>query len=481
MNNVKVTVTEVFKVEITPELRNQLHLNQTVDNGSAYVSARHVSSGAIVAFWQAQLKAWAMTQPDLAEKYKDMQITGSFESCPEFTDLIKDFQLRHGLSVDGIIGPRTFRAFATRYYFQWNNGNFENLGQEGFEKFVITIISQEEYLRVISSRRIGLLSYYGITPTLPPGISAKEILNDQRKFELFEQIFLQYSGNNPPISARRFLELCAEYDFDPTLALAQAIQESNIGTKGRAVYTKNIFNVGNTDSGDNRFFSSFEDGMRAYLELMVSKYASTAEEFIGKGAMRIDGAGKYATDPNYTERIYGFVHRIRQHIDPSTNFAISDVTERFKLLSSNCIEVGGVRFKLSSPQDLPYMNPLLFQEVARAAERAGISEINVSCMITGHRYYTTAGYVSRHMSGNALDINMINGHHVTTPTGRYLADRLCEELQSIGFTRNREGSENPRSVLWQCPEHYNHIHVSNNIRPAQAAQNYLARSEKKAA
>lgn len=472
-----VSLNQTSYVRISKELREALHRNQTIDNGTAYVSAIHVNSGEIVAFWQTQLKAWAMTQPDLNDKYRNLRITGSFEKSPEFTELIKDFQRRHGLEVDGIIGPRTFRAFATRYYFNVNHGetDLRNLGRDGFEEFVIALITHEEYLRVINQKRVALLSHYGISAQLPKGISAKEVLNDPAKLQRFREILASYSGGNPPISAERFLELCAQYDFDPTLALAQAIGESHIGTRGRAAFTNNIFNVGNVDSGENRFFRSFEDGMIAYLELMTSRYASTAEEFIGRDGRRIDGRGRYATDPNYSEKIFALVHRIRQHLDPSTTFSREAVASQFEMLNRNTLLVNGVNFVISTPQDLPYINPRLFHDISLAAKAAGIHEIYVSCLITGHRYYTTAGNVSRHMSGNAIDISKLNGLSVSGGQGKILANALTLNLANMGYSRNREGSANPMAFLWECPEHYGHIHVSNTIREEQLARQYLER------
>ncbi|MCS6894172.1 MAG: glucosaminidase domain-containing protein, partial [Deltaproteobacteria bacterium] len=451
----------VYQVSVTPDLKEALHRNQTVDNGSAYVSSKHINSGEIVAFWQQQLKLWALTQPELAERFKNMRITGDFSSCPEFTELIKEFQRVHGLEIDGIIGPRTFRAFATRFYFIIDGNTIKNLGSHGFEQTVIALISQEEYLRVISSTRRNILQYYNISPQLPKGISAKEILNDPIKLKKFSELFYSLAGGSPPISPRTFLELCAFYEFDPTLALAQAILESHCGTRGRAAFTKNIFNVGNTDDGSNRYFSSWEAGMIAYLELMKSRYGDTAEEVLGRDFVRIDGAGRYATSPNYTERIYDLVHRIRQHIDPATSIDLDKIRAEFQKISQNTIEIHGVQFVLKTPQDLPLINLNLWNDVALAALRAGIKVIYVSCLITGHSYFTKAGNKSRHMDGNAIDVAALDGHNVVTEKGKALANRLVEELTRMGYKLNTE-SGNSKAVLWRGdPDHLDHIHISN--------------------
>jgi len=450
-------------------LKEALQLNQSVDSGVGYVSAHHNSRGEIVKFWQTQMYFWAINQPELRDKYKDFIVTDSFSSNPLFTELIKDFQRAHGLEVDGIIGPRTFRAFLTRYYFS-NEGL--NLGSQAFEAEFFALLSQEEYLKVISGRRRALSQLYGLEEKVP--VTAEEILQDPAKFAAFEGLFLYYSKGKAPISARRFLELCAQYDFDPTLALAQAVQESHIGTQGAAVATNNIFNVGNTDDGSRRYFPSAEAGLVAYLELMTNRYASSAFEFIARDGRNVNG-NRYASDPNYTQRIYDLVLEIRMKVKPESIFRKEDIPQLPRLAMGQTLEILGVKFVIPTPQDLPLMNPLLFYEVASAAKEAGISVVNISCLITGHRYYTKAGYPSRHNWGLALDINMLDGYHVTSAEGQRKAWRLVAALERLGYIKNRE-SGNVRAVLFQNDfDHFNHIHISNLERgEAELAQREFA-------
>ncbi|MCX7952652.1 MAG: glucosaminidase domain-containing protein [Deltaproteobacteria bacterium] len=482
------TISHQTGLVITQELKEALHRNQTLDNGSAYVSERHINSGEIVRFWQEQLKLWALTQPDLVEKYKDMRITSSFQDNPIFTELIKNFQRRNGLDVDGIIGPRTFRAFATKYFFKLSSdGSVINLGQNGFEKELIPIIAFEEYLNVISQRRRSILSWYGVSATLPPGISAREILNDKQKLERFNQIYYDATGGKPPVPGEVLLSFCERYNYDPTLLLAQAIAESHCGTRGRAVFTKNIFNVGNTDNGQNRYFSSWEEGVVAYLELMKSSYGDTAEEVLASDFRRIDGGGRYATDPAYTQKIYNLVHKIRQHIDPKTTFDLASLRERYKDINNGTVTINGVTFQFSAPQDIPHINPVLLSEVARACVDCGINSVYVSCAITGHSQYTKSGNVSRHWPrevqlpsgekfhiGYAIDLTRLNGLSVSSFEGRTLARQLVQRLQQSGYILNNEGG-NPRAVLFECQDHYGHIHISNMMSPVQLAGQFLNR------
>jgi len=85
---------------------------------------------------------------DLAEKYLDFAVPDKFSS--KFSELIKNFQKRRGLEVDGVIGPCFFRAFLTRYFFDASGRNND---RKGFEEKFFSLLSEEEYLRVISKNR----------------------------------------------------------------------------------------------------------------------------------------------------------------------------------------------------------------------------------------------------------------------------------------------------------------------------------------
>jgi murein DD-endopeptidase MepM/ murein hydrolase activator NlpD len=101
------------------------------------------------------------------------------------------------------------------------------------------------------------------------------------------------------------------------------------------------------------------------------------------------------------------------------------------------------------------INPALLNDVQKAAERAGVV-VGITTAVSGH-----VSLPSRHPSGNAVDIAIIDDKAVST-SNRRSADEFVKELvNGLGYTKNREVG-NPKSVLtFGFPKHDDHVHVSN--------------------
>jgi hypothetical protein len=102
-----------------------------------------------------------------------------------------------------------------------------------------------------------------------------------------EQVKAVIGKNKTPITPERWIELSNDLDIPLDFLLTVAFQESHFGTKGRAVETQNIFNVGNTDCGDgkvvtrdecNRFIESWEIGVLEFSKLIKDCYFYENEE-----------------------------------------------------------------------------------------------------------------------------------------------------------------------------------------------------------
>ena len=106
------------------------------------------------------------------------------------------------------------------------------------------------------------------------------------------------------------------------------------------------------------------------------------------------------------------------------------------------------------------INTALLRDVQTAAKSVGL-KVDITTAVSGHGKKTKSGNTSRHPSGNAVDIAKINDKAVSL-SNRADADKLVAALVSMGYTKNAEGSSNPKAVLtFGFPDHDNHVHISN--------------------
>jgi hypothetical protein len=113
------------------------------------------------------------------------------------------------------------------------------------------------------------------------------------------------------------------------------------------------------------------------------------------------------------------------------------------------------------------INLALLQDVQTAAKNAGL-KVDITTAISGHRPSP------RHDAGNAVDVSKINGKSVSL-LNRGDADKLVDELVKMGYTKNQEGSSNPKSVLtFGFEGHNNHVHVSNTTTQSSSTDDILS-------
>ena len=132
--------------------------------------------------------------------------------------------------------------------------------------------------------------------------------------ENVQGIIDKYSKGKSPLTAENYIKVSNETGVPIELLLVQGIQESNFGTAGRAVRTKNVGNVGNTDDGSARNMDSWEDGLRAQANLLKKEYGATSKEavrgLIENGFVRTKDKARYASDPLYEKRLSGLLKTI---------------------------------------------------------------------------------------------------------------------------------------------------------------------------
>jgi hypothetical protein len=121
----------------------------------------------------------------------------------------------------------------------------------------------------------------------------------------------------------------------------------------------------------------------------------------------------------------------------------------------------------STPSTDNIYKPLL-QDVQAAAAAANV-KVSITTAVSGHDPGT------RHESGNAVDIAVINGvgsggatNSVNgNATFRELGNKFKNELVALGYSWNREIGQS-KAVLWQTSaggNHFNHVHVSRRSSP----------------
>jgi hypothetical protein len=110
------------------------------------------------------------------------------------------------------------------------------------------------------------------------------------------------------------------------------------------------------------------------------------------------------------------------------------------------------------------INPKLRSDLTTAASELGLNLLISSTSAGKHKAD------SRHyrQPSAAVDIAMINGYKYNSDKFKQLGDKLTDKLVNMGYTRNVEGRDNQRSVLWYMGKgatasdrHEDHLHVSN--------------------
>ena len=132
--------------------------------------------------------------------------------------------------------------------------------------------------------------------------------------ENIQGIINKYSKGKSPLTAENYIKVSNETGVPIELLLVQGIQESNFGTAGRAVRTKNVGNVGNTDDGSARNMNSWEDGLRAQANLLRKEYGATSmsavRNLMSNGLVRPKEKARYASDSQYEKRLSGLLKTI---------------------------------------------------------------------------------------------------------------------------------------------------------------------------
>lgn len=129
-----------------------------------------------------------------------------------------------------------------------------------------------------------------------------------------QSIINKYGKGKSPFTAKDYIEVSRNTGVPVDLLLAQGIQESNLGTQGRAVRTRNVGNVGNTDNGAENNQKSWLEGLYGQANLLKKEYkvssASDVQRLISNDFLRPVKGGKYATDANYGTKVGNLINSL---------------------------------------------------------------------------------------------------------------------------------------------------------------------------
>ncbi len=179
-----------------------------------------------------------------------------------------------------------------------------------------------------------------------------------------QKIINRYSGGKSPFTAQDYIEVSKSTGVPIDLLLAQGIQESNLGTQGRAVRTKNVGNVGNTDDGTASYNNSWKDGLYRQANLLKKEYKvsgiSDVQRIVSNDFIRSVKGGRYASAKNYGASIGQLLNKIHgqnvysySNVKGDSSIAVSNQT------SDNNIDVGNTQYQMD-----PNMKPIDWQTSA---------------------------------------------------------------------------------------------------------------------
>jgi len=118
------------------------------------------------------------------------------------------------------------------------------------------------------------------------------------------------------------------------------------------------------------------------------------------------------------------------------------------------------------------INPSLLKDIDLAAQRANV-KVSITTAVSGHRKG------SRHETGHAVDIAMVNGKGYSSESDAnqkgILDDiqRFVSELQNMGYVKNSESGNDKAVLTFGFPQHHHHVHVSrkSDDGPSQESGN----------
>ena len=135
--------------------------------------------------------------------------------------------------------------------------------------------------------------------------------------ELYKEVdnYIQKIAPNSKVSGKEIVRVCKEYDLNIIFVLAQGLLESHFGTKGIAVKTNSVFNVGTYDDGTILYtFNDPNESIEPYAKLIKDNYLVNKELnhlIQDKGYINQNGY-RYATAKKYEASLRVLMKKINE-------------------------------------------------------------------------------------------------------------------------------------------------------------------------
>jgi len=119
------------------------------------------------------------------------------------------------------------------------------------------------------------------------------------------------------LDAEKLVTLCQKHNMDISFVLAQGMIESTLGTKGKAVTTKSLFNVGTYDDGQIRYtYKTVNHAIEPFLILIKDKYLGDKKnitDLIKDGGYKTLKGYRYASYLGYEARLRTMIIHVNMH------------------------------------------------------------------------------------------------------------------------------------------------------------------------
>lgn len=219
-----------------------------------------------------------------------------------------------------------------------NNSDSTNKYQEtAYSTAKVMFKSLDKQSKEIADKKQSLASYQSLILNLANASQDKMEYGGRVEYEeggkldptdpkSIQAIIDKYSGGKAPLKAEDFIEVSQKYGVPLDLMLAQAIQESSIGTKGMATKSYNIFNVknnGNTGRMTNQ--GSWKQGLETYAKLLKEEYTTDGKtvdvsNLLSTNFKRPKKGGYYAEEKGqYTDAL----RRLIGEINPDHGYSFT--------------------------------------------------------------------------------------------------------------------------------------------------------------